>query len=761
MGTTHYCGIIIDEATDNYTVPLSTLMRATIKRQTNGPSAYDFSIHNPDGASNALFAMSDSVHMHVGVEPLMMWGSVSALTLDGSDDDVVVTKHASINFGTGDFTVAFRFKIPAMATSMCIMEKGDVGDGEFWIISMNSSGALICLLYDGGSHASVTSATGLDDNRWHDAILTLDRDGNGQWYIDSSTSGAAVDISSVTDVDDNAEDLYIGARNAGNWYLAGKLDELMIWSEVISAGDRANYSVGTPDTTNLQLYLDFDDGYGSVATDESTNTNNGAIRSGGAAALDRWVNPKILAGTIQEIEISRDVYKSNVMTCRGEDDLSVLAYRLARATFPGAMDVSTIFTNLLDEFASGEYTTVNVDAAGYNVTDFSVATRKAILSVMGELVELPSGANFDFWLDGGNDIHWHERGSSSYNSGVTLSGSNIKSFTSTRSAKDKKTFIHIYGASKPNEQTSATHNTVTDSVSLHGFSHADDFYAEHDYLMKISLYVQKVGTPGADLTGRVCFTKNDAPSGDFKVFTLREEDISTDGGWYSVLVDVPTQVGQRYFIKLDKVGADASNTYKWYGDTPAVLDTLNAAMIANDVEDLAWSKIDYDLSMKIWYGIFVEITAEDDSTPKQEAVVWVRRGVDDATAQAIADSLLDQYLETSFFASLLVDAPSVELKPADLITLDESDSGLASKTYRIESVGWDFEGALCRADRVALDIASLLPYVSLEKEVSDMANTFVSNAGSVLESGDVEGAEPDRVGRSVSSRSLVGFDPEA
>jgi len=207
---------------------------------------------------------------------------------------------------------------------------------------------------------------------------------------------------------------------------------------------------------------------------------------------------------------------------------------------------------------------------------------------------------------------------------------------------------------------------------------------------------------------------------------------------------------------VDKVGADSSNTYKWYGDTPAVLDTLNKALLSTTA--LKWTESDYDFSMKLYYGEYVEISASDAATPKRETVVTVTGAIDDVQAQALADRLLVVYLQTQWMASLDVDAPSAELKPADLVTLNETGSGLASKTYRMERIAWEF-GARGKAETVSIDISAVLPYEDISEQMSRILEELLGGGTDQLKSGAFEGAEPDRIGRSVIERSLVGYEP--
>jgi len=465
---------------------------------------------------------------------------------------------------------------------------------------------------------------------------------------------------------------------------------------------------------------------------------------------------KVMTGLLEEVEINRPEVGRNTLTSRGEDYLTVLAYRLGRSASQGVVNIGTVLVNLVTEYAAGEFTTTNVSGGVYTVTDFTVGTRTSLLNIMRKLAELPTGESYDFYIDGDNDIHWHLRGNAAYDSGETVDGDDIRAFSSRRSVKDKKTYIHIQGAHTPREETSQTQNTVTNSVTLETNHYADDFTAEHSYLPRVELYIQKIGNPGSDFTGRIAVAKHGDPTGDFEQFSLREEEVSTTAGWHPIPLDVDTMVGTRYFIKLDKVGADSSNTYKWYGDTPAVLDTENKALSSTNA--LKWDSADYDLSMKIFYGELVEVSASTATTPKREAVVTLSKSVPEDVAQALADRLLAVYLQTNWMASITADAPSAELKPGDLITLNETGSGLASKTYRMERIEWEF-GARGKTETVTLDISSVLPYEELSEITSRILEELMGGGGKQLQSGDSEGAEPDRIGRSVVGRSLVGYEP--
>jgi hypothetical protein len=174
-----------------------------------------------------------------------------------------------------------------------------------------------------------------------------------------------------------------------------------------------------------------------------------------------------------------------------------------------------------------------------------------------------------------------------------------------------------------------------------------------------------------------------------------------------------------------------------------------------------WYEWDWDLAMKIYYGIETEVTADNnDGTPQRDGTLVLRRFLDDTTAQYLADRVLQNYLQTQFDASVTCDIPKDEpLIPGDIITLNETDSGLDSKVYRIEQVRWDFNaGRKCTENIISM--AAALPFESVESIVSRLLDEQIEGTEFALQSAEGEGAFPAQIGIAVVGRSLVGYIPE-
>jgi len=763
-GTPHYIGIRVDPGGDDYIVP-SILSGAVVERKVNGSSIFKFSVFSADGGDVSRFEMDDKVDVHEGVEPLYQYGSLSALELDGVDDYVLITGEDGILPGSGSWTFTCRVKATPVSGTYYdrLLDIRDVNgvSGRFIYVGRdpNASDAFRFRFDDGTNSVEETfSDVKPFDGEWHHIAVVLDRSTNKVYcYLDAVKSSYEYDVSSVGAMN-TASSARLGSAPSSDW-LDGMLNDVAVFKSALSQTDiQSLIDDYHGNVSSAEMYLSMDDGYGSTATDESGNGHTGTIYSGASTSDDLWVNPKTMTGMIKEIDVERVTPSGAIITVSGEDYLTVLGERLARANFPGSHDVSEILIKLLDEYASGEYGTTKITSTGVTVANFISGAETTILALLRRLADLP-GTSYDFYIDGNNNLIWHQRGDASWDSGVTLNEDNIRRLKVNRSTRDKKTFIKITGALKPIEEGINRQSTVTDYVSLSDKYYADDFIAQHDNLMAVELYLQKVGSPGGDLGGRISAAKYDGPSGDFTEFTIREEDVSSTAGWHRIATPMKLQVGTRYFVRLHKAGGDSSNTYRWYGDAPASLDLERLARESSD--GTLWTSLDMDLSMKVYYGVEAEVTASDsDGTPRRDAVVPIPgSGIDEDQAELLAQRVLANYLQTAYRADVVMDCPSCELRPGDLITLDESGDGLPSKTYRIESVRAEY-GPLRKCEVYEVSISATLPYFTLREEDNVLREALLTGSTAQTKSGEEDAITTAKIGFAVVGRSYAGVYPD-
>lgn len=158
-----------------------------------------------------------------GADPTVNLGG----PLLGSDDDSVsftadgyqVGDTTTGNVATSDFGLSL--VIEATGTTSVIAAKRDGAVG--WEIGIDASDRLYLTLQDADSNSTTVSAA-LTAGRWYFAEVFADRDGNAQWYVNGSASGAAVDISGEAPTLDSATALTLGDDSGlDNTVFDGKL----------------------------------------------------------------------------------------------------------------------------------------------------------------------------------------------------------------------------------------------------------------------------------------------------------------------------------------------------------------------------------------------------------------------------------------------------------------------------------------------------------------------------------------------------------
>jgi len=259
-----------------------------------------------------------------------------ALNFDGGNDHVVIADNPSLDFGSGtSFSISF-WSNPStwVQEGKYILDKTDGSVG--YSISITTNLRLQFSIAAVDVHTASDALNGLE-NEWHQFEITCDRNGNAQWYINSSTSGSAVSISGVGDID-NSSTLTIGSDNTPSLYFDGKIDEVRIWNVVRTAAEiKASYnrSLSDPyDESSLKLYLRMNNDPGTVAFDHSSNmahgTINGATYTSGSIS---WTSNSNLGNDGETIDWSTnndvdDFYKTGPDSPLLDDGFSGLGRRI-------------------------------------------------------------------------------------------------------------------------------------------------------------------------------------------------------------------------------------------------------------------------------------------------------------------------------------------------------------------------------------------------------------------------------------------------
>jgi len=90
-----------------------------------------------------------------------------------------VADHDNLDVGTGDFSFSFAARVSSASNAPVLQKNGSAGYAVFF-----DSGALKLTLNADGGTSDFIIATGLNDNKWHTYVITVDRDDTAIAYVD-------------------------------------------------------------------------------------------------------------------------------------------------------------------------------------------------------------------------------------------------------------------------------------------------------------------------------------------------------------------------------------------------------------------------------------------------------------------------------------------------------------------------------------------------------------------------------------------------
>ncbi len=155
----------------------------------------------------------------------------ASFALDGTNDYATVSDTAALRFNSGsqDFSLFAWVKRGSVGSVQYILGKEDA-DNDGYRLQFNADNTVTCSV----DAIDITSTNTISDTTtWHSVGCVVDRDGNGQVYIDGKPDGSAVAISS--EVMATTASLYIGARSYTiTSYFAGQIDDVRIYTYALT-----------------------------------------------------------------------------------------------------------------------------------------------------------------------------------------------------------------------------------------------------------------------------------------------------------------------------------------------------------------------------------------------------------------------------------------------------------------------------------------------------------------------------------------------
>jgi len=166
-------------------------------------------------------------------------GNLFSLTLDGVDDYVALKDNlAPVLGGTASLSCWLKttqtgdnnsFDAPGITG----VEQGGGSNDIFWGF-LDASGAIGLRP---GSGRTVKSAGPINDNMWHHVVMTRDQSGTGRLQIFVDGKLAKADDGMQAGPKDTAFAALGRITNSSKPYFKGQLDDVRVWSRVLSLGD--------------------------------------------------------------------------------------------------------------------------------------------------------------------------------------------------------------------------------------------------------------------------------------------------------------------------------------------------------------------------------------------------------------------------------------------------------------------------------------------------------------------------------------------
>ncbi|MCW3078518.1 MAG: hypothetical protein JWO32_3127, partial [Bacteroidetes bacterium] len=324
----------------------------------------------------------------------------AALNFDGTNDRVSVPNNASLNFGTGDFTVESYFKSAVAQSNYAGIVVKATGGGNTGFQFVIVGNKLAAEFSDGvtalGVGNGLSGTTTLTDGIWHHVAMIVTRAQNKiELLVDGNVEATVVNGSISTMNINAAVPLFIGTERTNTAFMNGSLDEVRLWNvartkcqintfkncEIAStaAGLVANYHYN-------QGISSGSNGAETNLADFSGNINTGTLVNFAlTGATSNWIAPgSVISGSVTPASLTPTVIASPSSTTICNSQSAVLTGGGASTyTWTGGVVNATAFTPT----GTASYTVTGTNASG--------CTNTAVASVNVNNCTPAAALNFD------------------------------------------------------------------------------------------------------------------------------------------------------------------------------------------------------------------------------------------------------------------------------------------------------------------------------------------------------------------------------
>jgi hypothetical protein len=183
-----------------------------------------------------------------------------AFSFDGVNDYVQIPHNASLNPGTGDFSVNFWMKTDTLDTQLALLSKRDVCNAvSFWGLVMLADGTIEVEIYDGLININTFSSDiSVNDEIWHHVALVRQTT-TATLYIDGAVHGSG-STEGITLVANTAPvrfatDVCVGVNGSTQFY-SGELDEIQYLNAALTSSQVQDiYNAGAVGQCKPEIFV--------------------------------------------------------------------------------------------------------------------------------------------------------------------------------------------------------------------------------------------------------------------------------------------------------------------------------------------------------------------------------------------------------------------------------------------------------------------------------------------------------------------------
>ncbi len=406
---------------------------------------------------------------------------------------------------------------------------------------------------------------------------------------------------------------------------------------------------------------------------------------------------KVFKGYLEEREVKQPAKTRRILSLVCNEYFHVVAAGIQVAERYVNKKAGVIVKDLFSRYAS-EFNTVNVQDTDVTVEEV-VLDYMSLLDAVDELAKLGFA---QYYVDPALNVYFYPR--RTMEDLVTIQAASIRLGGVVReSVVDMKNKVTVLGgfSKKPDQQQT----TAASYVALDTKHRAASFTPKERSLMKIDLYLEKIGSPSSDLVGRIVEdVPGFGPTGTrIAGLMFRRDDVSA-AGWYSALLDEVLRTEKKHWIIVDKNG-DASNTFRWSHDNGATGEN------AESTDGSTWTvnANSFKFAFKSYYGepvIEAAVHSPNLRTYKERADVVVDRSISDKdTAKRLALSKLTEESKVWKTVSIPVDLSSLPL-PGRRVVVNYPALNLSSERLVTRKVSVGFEKGRSTVEEAVLELVN-------------------------------------------------------